>query len=389
MVVENSLAIETPVQVRPSRFNSAYNDEGFAIALLKAPKGVKLNADDFEFVASCEKDIDEFLSPVVNFEVVEDVDGRDVLWAKSRPIKRSSGDDASGKTGSLCYDPNAPASNWPNGEEAKPEFDYVTTHTLRTLPSSAVTTVFPGNSLTMKPTSSKVLALRCPKIVIPDLRIDITGNSVAFDNYGGGDKTTNSAFATYGTTAIQGKLKIRSDANGSNRLYIYPANKGLVRIDSDISGDGNIEARLTGADSTRCYFELAGDNSKWKGRLITSKAPVNNDAYSCVLFRESKNLGGAMPSFTRNAVHLGDSGRLRPLQSVTLAEPTRGIHIGGDYCTFEVNEGVVFTLHQRISYAGTVTKIGTGTLALGGGRPLFSSEEDTPPTEGKNILSIK
>jgi len=386
--VEGELSVEAPVEVRPSRFNSGYDDGGFSIPLLKAPVGVKLNSDDFVFIASQTEDVDKFLSPVVNLEVYQDADGRDVLWAKSRPIKRSSADDASKATCSLCYDSNAPASNWPDGEEAMPDYDYVSAYTIRSLGSSAVESVFPGNSLTFKSSSVKSLALRCPVVAIPDLRIDLSGNSFTFDNYGGGDKTTNSAFATYGTMAVKGKLKVLSDSEKKNRLYVYPADKGLIRIDSDISGNGNIEARLTGDSSKRCYMELAGDNSKWKGRLISSKAPQDDEAYSCILFRESKNLGGAMSSFTRNAIHLGVSGRLRPLQSVTVSEPTRGIHVGGDHCHFEVNEGVTFTMLQRISYSGRLTKTGAGTLALGGGRPLFSDDENAAPTEGKNILSI-
>jgi uncharacterized lipoprotein NlpE involved in copper resistance len=103
----------------------------------------------------------------------------------------------------------------------------------------------------------KSLALRCPVVAIPDLRIDLSGNSFTFDNYGGGDKTTNSAFATYGTMAVKGKLKVLSDSEKKNRLYVYPADKGLIRIDSDISGNGNIEVRLTGDSSKCCYMELA------------------------------------------------------------------------------------------------------------------------------------
>ena len=388
LAVEGELAVEAPVEVRPSRFNSGYSDDGFSVPLLKAPLGMKLNSDDFVFIASQTEDVDKFLSPVVNLEVCQDADGRDVLWAKSLPVKRSSADDASGKTCSLCYDSNAPASNWPDGEVAKPEYDYVSAHSIRSLGSSAVESVFPGNSLTFKSSSVKFLALRCPTVVIPDLRIDLSGNSFTFDNYGGGDKTTNSAFATYGTMAVKGKLKLLSDSEKKNRLYVYPADKGLIRIDSDISGNGNIEVRLTGTNSKRCYMELAGDNSKWKGRLISSKVPQDDGAYSCILFRESKNLGGAMSSFTRNATHLGASGRLRPLQSATVSEPTRGIHVGGDHCCFEVNDGVIFTVLQRISYSGQLTKTGAGTLALGGGRPLFSDDENATSVAGKNILSI-
>ena len=386
LAVEGSLSVESPVEVRPSRHNGEYGDGGFSVALLKAPVGVELNADDFVFIASQTSDVDEFVSPVVRLEVLKDADGRDVLWAKSRPIKRSSADDASGKTCSLCYNSSVPLSNWPDGEVAKPEYDYVSSHTILSLGSSAAESVFPGNSLTFKSAKDKSLALRCPVVVIPDLRIDLSSGAFIFENWGGGDKTTNSFASVYGTVAVKGKLNVIS-GTGNSKLIVYSGNKGLIRIDSDIFGNGNIEVKVD-KNSTLCYMELAGDNSKWKGRLIASQGSPNVEPHASILFREAKSLGGAMSSFTRNAIDLGDSGILRPLQSVAISEPTRGIRVGGNNCRFAVNEGITFTVAQRISYSGKLTKTGAGTLALGGGRPLFADNETTSPTEGKNLLHI-
>ena len=99
-------------------------------------------------------------------------------------------------------------------------------------------------------------------------------------------------------------------------------------------------------------------------------------------------MGGPLDSFNWKALHLGKAGRLRPLQSVTLDEPTRGVYVAGAYCRVEVEEGIEFALRQRISYEGMLTKTGNGTFALGGGRPLFAGSETLPPVEGKNLLHI-
>ena len=388
IAVEDALSIEGPVEVRPSRLNASYDDDGFSVALLKAPQGVSLSADDFVFVASVEGDVDEFITPVVFFEVVADADGRDVLWAKSLPIKRSGGGDAKNSTCSFCYDPTAPASNWPEGKVAEPGYDYVASHSMRSLMKAGMTAVFPGHSLTFKSTSTTTLALLCPLLVVPDFRIDLSSGSLALDNYGNGDKTIN-AFASRGTIAIEGKMKILSDSSKENRLYIYPGDKGLIRIDSDISGNGSIDVKMTGTDAnTHCYLELAGDNSKWSGRLYASKKPTDENSYACIFFREAKNLGGSMGDFSWRGIHLGNSGRLHPLQSVTLNESTRGVYVAGAYCRIEVDEDIDFTLCQRISYEGTLTKTGAGTFALGGGRPLFEGSLTAPRTEGKNRLNI-
>jgi hypothetical protein len=387
--VENRLSIEAPVEIRPSRHNATYDDKGFRIPLLKAPAGVKLNADDFVFIGSANKDYDEFLTPVVNLEISVGEDGRDMLWARSRPIRRSSASDSSSAgTGSLSYDPAAPNNNWPDGEIANSDYDYVSSHSIRSLGSNVDASVFGGNSLTFKATSSEVLALRCPVIEIADLRVDLSSKPFAFDNYSGGDTSTNK-FATRGTIAVKGKLRLLSDANNRNQLYIYPGHNGYIRIDSDISGNGNIEPVISGSTlNTHCYTELSGDNSKWTGKLKLFKRPTDIDSYSCFLFREAKNMGGPLSAFTWDALNLGDTGRLRPLQNVTLDEPTRGMCVEGAYCKVEVNEGIDFTFKQRISYKGILTKIGEGTFALGGGRPLFAGSETLPPMEGSNLLSI-
>ena len=395
--VDGSLSLVPPVEVRPSRFNAAYGDGGFSVPLLKAPQGAELNAADFVFVAAQESDVDDFISPAVTLEVAKDEDGRDVLWAKSLPVLRSSGDDGKAADGtttcSFCHDPNSPASNWPDGNAADPAYDYFSAYSIRTPHNDTLShAVFPGHSLTLKPSSAdKTFAIRCFNVTVDDFRVDVSSRNVEFDNSIGGDKTTNSAFASYGTVSVKGKLKIRSVSSGSKRLYLYPTHKCLIRIDSDISGNGNIEARMTGnTANTYCSAELAGDNSRWSGRLIASKKPSDSLSYSRIVFREAKNLGGPMPSFTHNALELGGgTGRLRPLQSVTIDEPTRGIYVSGDNCRFEVNDGIVFGVRQRICYSGCLTKTGAGTLALGGGKPLFTSSASSVPVEGKNRLAIE
>ena len=389
IAVEGNLNVDGIVEVRPSRHNTSYGESAFAVPVLKAPQGTSLSADNFVFIASVDKDYDEFVLPVVALEVIADEDGRDVLWAVTRPVLQSAGNDANTKTCSFCYDQYAPQSNWPNGAEATTEFDYLSQYVIRT-PASVASARFPGHSLVFKSTSGQVsyLALRCPVVEIPDLRVDLSANNFEFDFYSGGDTSTNS-FASRGTIAVKGNLKILSDSAKSKKLYLYPGKKGLIRIDSDMSGNGNVDVQMTGTDAnSRCYLELAGDNSKWAGICYLSKKPTDDASYSCLLFREPKNLGGAMESFTWKALHLGNSGRLHPLQSVTLSEPTRGVYVAGKNCQVEVEDGIEFTLLQRICYEGTLTKTGTGTFALGGGKPLFAGSETLPPTEGKNRLVI-
>jgi hypothetical protein len=127
-------------------------------------------------------------------------------------VLRASGDDGKAADGtvtsSFCYDPNSPASNWPDGKAADAAHDYFSAHSIRTPHNDTLShAVFPGHSLTLKPSSEdETFTLRCFNVTVGDFRVDVSSKNVAFDNSIGGDRTTNSAFASYGTGEAEGLL---------------------------------------------------------------------------------------------------------------------------------------------------------------------------------------
>jgi len=95
-----------------------------------------------------------------------------------------------------------------------------------------------------------------------------------------------------------------------------------------------------------------------------------------------------MDTFAFNAIDLGDRAVLTPMtDGIVLNEPTRGI-FARNASMINVTNDLVFTMQQRMTYAGALTKIGTGRLRLGGLAPRFTTDQLETPLEGTNILNI-
>ena len=393
--VTGSLSVNAPIEVRPSKRNNYVANAGFRLALLKAPAGTTLNPDDWTWVnapllqePTVEKDL-----PNVELLVADDVDGLSTLWVQARPvITMTASDSGSGtKSGSFVYDSAAPTNNWSNGAYPTDDFDYLSVgYAIRPPSGSTVERTFAGHSLTLR---NCTLALRCKRVTVADLRADLnlsTGN-VSFDNYGGG--TQDYPFASGGTMYVAGNLYV-SKSSKSYVLNLVLQRGRQIAIESDVSGDGDIAARLANSEQPlEGYAMFSGDNTGWSGRLTLNAidAVLKDPTYAAkveVRFAEGCNLGGPMKEFTFNATDITRVGRLVPTGAqTTLDEPTRGI-LARHGAQFVVSNDVCFTVKERITYSGTLSKTGTGRLRLGGGRPLFTEKALETPLAGTNVLAV-
>jgi len=143
------------------------------------------------------------------------------------------------------------------------------------------------------------------------------------------------------------------------------------------------------------YLELAGDNSKWTGALSITvgtdavKRPEHTFTNTMhVFFREACNLGGRRQYVHTGAVTLQGKSILHPLQTVTVDEPTRGVTIGSQGAGIQADSNVVFTLRQQLTLQGELTKLGAGTLALGG-RTAFGNASTYEPGETTYTIDIQ
>jgi hypothetical protein len=193
-----------------------------------------------------------------------------------------------------------------------------------------------------------------------------------------GDKTTNT-FAVGGTKVLKcGRLVLMEEST-----FNCNGIGSLVRFDAPIEGTGKLYFSVNDGEAG-AYLELAGDNSKWTGKLhvnaITGKTRTAGDyANTCeVLFRKPESLGGPLAAFDVSSVILQTKSVLRPLETMTWNEPTRGLDVwplGGGIRT---DTNVVFTVMNPIRLQGTLGKLGAGTLVIGGKVTLKGGEGTTP-----------
>jgi hypothetical protein len=234
-------------------------------------------------------------------------------------------------------------------------------------------------------------------VTIDDMRL--FGN-VEINNLNSGGYGSDAEHFTTGPTSthqLKGRMKIVNDGDSSSsRLFLRAYLSRAWDVQAEVSGRGlmYLYASPNGSGTIpQGYFRLTGLNTNYHGRiLVACDNPLLNGAAnrrSRLFIGDARNLGGACATWTYNALELGNYSELHVTESLTLDEPTRGIAMAGANAAFDVKDGVVFTCRERITYNGTMVKKGAGELALGGERPYFTSNGNTTPATGKNVLDIR
>jgi hypothetical protein len=387
--VTDTLTVQAPVIVREN--GTAGDANAFEFPLLKAPSGMTLNADDFTF------DLDGGISPTTPawyLRVATDPeDGLSTLYVRKNALITLTVNDTA--SGPVSYAKSGSYTNaWSDGFWPGPGKDYlVANKTMRTPGGTAIST-FQGDSLTLK--NSGTLNLKFYGARIDDLRVF---GKAFIANLGGGTALTNQ-FAYEpsggGTMSVEGRIRISTGAQ--EYLYLQGSRRRYLRIDSELSGYGDLQIRnyLESAEGTtaNAFFELAGLNTNLYGKILiksntydASKGVPSFAHHATLFFRDARNLGGNLSSFTYDAVQVMDYAALYPLESVTLNDVNRGVFVNGVGRLIVTND-VVFTVTSRFTYAGECRKEGPGVLALGGDTPKFTGNQSEVSLEGTNLLTI-
>jgi hypothetical protein len=90
-----------------------------------------------------------------------------------------------------------------------------------------------------------------------------------------------------------------------------------------------------------------------------------NYPFTSLVIQRAENLGGPRNEFAYDALTLDSASRLEVLDSMSLAELTRGIFIRWKG-RFLVPEDKSLAISQQLTVDGEMYKEGSGTLALGG-----------------------
>ena len=171
-----------------------------------------------------------------------------------------------------------------------------------------------------------------------------------------------------GTTVIGGKLTVQDGV----QLILASYNSRLFRVDSDISGGGNIRLASQGGTSAfKAIFALYGANTDFLGKIQvrSSFKPPTFDNCTTLYITNAIGLGGNLPEFKYDALNLTRMSRLVANASdiVLPASANRGISIGANNGRFDVPVADrTFTVNWPITLgAYTLYKDGPGHLVLG------------------------
>ena len=234
--------------------------------------------------------------------------------------------------------------------------------------------VFPGRSLT---TTSKFLAQSAKSVTVGLLR--------------------NGGYMLVSRNNMTLKGRYESMASAyNNRIgtnYIQIGRSAHINMESEIFGPGHIEiyAAAEGGWGWEIdgEIELTGTNTAFVGTMCvrnkTRQSYPNGNVR--VILHDERNLGGSLGSFNWHALELRNRSQIIPRRSMRLADPTRGVYVNGE-AEFTASNGVTLTVEQPITYKGTLTKSGAGTLALGSAPRFGEGLEDAVPGEGENVLVV-
>lgn len=170
---------------------------------------------------------------------------------------------------------------------------------------------------------------------------------------------------------------------------IVSGDRSTMSLDSDIAGDGvlrfcmDTEQSANSWDKTLpCGFvELTGDNSAFSGKMVVDcwqetppkyapyfgEAPYVAGPASNITLRVSsqKNLGGALPKVTYDALTISNECRLTVKSTADFDEPTRGWYFPQN-AYLKVEQDAVATVTSPLTFGAKVVKEGRGVLMLGG-----------------------
>ncbi len=325
------------------------------LACVRFPSGLVQTTD---FTNLTEKT--DFGLPNTWLKVVPDTDaGEDVLTLVVKPaIVRTGGDVYRPLTHQYTYSRTTSAYTetpvWSDGLAAHPGADYIHTNGCEIWSWDAHdnhTREFPGDSLYL--TSQFSMKSSC--LIIPNLTLaggyfaDVAG-SPTLHRYAGGPFTLNSAITFSG-------------ASDKGTRYSYS-------IEAELLGKGDLT--LTSATNAGVVVYVTGTNRNYKGKVTVTnaKTPTGPAQGTVVSIASPHSLGGALPSAAWNGVALGKYSLIRPQTTMTLEAENRGIGISTSGGGFDVPEGVVLTVKQRVrlnpNSSCVLYKEGAGTLVIAG-----------------------
>lgn len=407
-LVANALTQTGKVRVRPVLTGTDDGTKAFSHALLKAPAGVTLNADDFA--------LDSLAGVPYTLAVADDADGRSTLWLKHGVLVTLAKGDG-GSTGvSFSQEGSLPhhwqgvaADEWPTAGK-----DYLNDGQMLRGANTPDDQTFGGDTLTLRSQGgTATLALRAKKsVTVNDLRMDARyGRDVVVSHYATANKDTWPNTQS-GICDLNGRARVASDLTKAGGVRFALSTERGFRYGMTLSGEafvsyeGYCESNESKKPNAYHGLTVANPDLTGKVRLCYQQdyvwnsgdgVTVPNETFGTRVFIDDPLcFGGPEPTFTYDALQIEDYTILHPMKSMTFDDATRGIQIannktgGAPVARLDVTNDVVLTICQKINFTGaeaTLVKEGEGLLVFGAGcRPTFGTEQAADPSVSSNNL---
>ena len=205
----------------------------------------------------------------------------------------------------------------------------------------------------------------------------------------------------YLTGSLYGRSKVHISGNltpiGTRR--VRQLGYRTFYLDSTVHGSGSLYFNSYYPEPGKggSTFYLTADNSDWTGSWYTtwteqSSKPLSADEtyHTRIVVGDAKALGGNLKTFKYDSQKLTDYAELRFTDTTVQTAFNRGLGVAVGIV--RVDEGATADLTAPVTLRGTLYKVGTGTLGLGGGIRWVSNNDltdTTAPASGKNIVLVK
>lgn len=371
-----ALAATEPIEIRvPGSVFAAANATN-EIVLLTAPESAgSFDEDDFKLVVTGDRTtVEDDVEMAVTLDPSTRV--RRLTVRRKYPLVFLLSTDSSTTHGSSFLEANA--TNWSDHLLPHEGADYVVPASFQLMTENPSST-FRGHTLIVHGT----LAVCGSNFFLGDeSRLVLIGGSHV---------------VAYGTPGVisGGKVEIRKGSSASESFIDGGSNEARTpQIDSELVGNWDLMFRH-GDDPyshEKNPFRLGGLNTNFLGRILTGTTyggwKSGQNAYVFAV-NDPRNLGGTLPSVEYSALKLTEAVRLRPTQSMSFTDVTRGVWIA-KASAITVPEGTETDFCQPCTWQGELVKDGAGTLGLGGDLWFFTdTRTKEPPANGQtNRLSV-
>ena len=156
--------------------------------------------------------------------------------------------------------------------------------------------------------------------------------------------------------------------------YFNAENKTRYLIHAPFTGDGNFQFKNKSADEGVTDYTLTAESPDYAGRFVLGdETGVGNQLHRVsVRIGSDRALGGPVAAAENawKAVEIMASSRLDVTNDVTVAATGRSMFFNGQ-AEIRVEKERTLELKNELTFAGTLTKTGKGTVKLSGARPSF------------------